>query len=178
MPISRRFLEAGEEVLVEVHLHWRSLGAPALATVLALAGFFAAVVLWGSAPLAVAWTLVALVAVPASWLAWRLVRWGTTLLVVTDRRVLLARGPRRRRATQVLLYGVLHVQARRSLSQRLVGSGSVLVTLASGGIWTIDGVPRPAAVRDAALAARRALVGGVTAERGAGAVGRGDLDYR
>jgi uncharacterized membrane protein YdbT with pleckstrin-like domain len=157
VPLPQRLLSDDESVLLEVHPHWRRLCAPIVATAAGVTIFLVAVMLWGNAPIAIAWVLTAAVVVPGLWLLRRLVWWGCTLLVITNARVLLQRGPLRRHGHQVVLRRVLHVQALQTLPERLLRTGSLVVTLRSGGVWVIDEVPNPVFARDTTIEAMRAL---------------------
>lgn len=157
VPIARRLLEDHETVLLEAHPHWRRLVSPVVAAVAAVGMVLATLLLWGSAPVFFAWVLVAVVALPGLWLARRLLWWRNTRLVITDARVLVQRGPLRRQGSQVVLRGVLHVQARQTSLERLLRAGSLVVTLRSGGMWVIDQVTDPVGVLEVTLGAMKAL---------------------
>lgn len=75
-------------------------------------------------------------------------RWASTWLVLTDRRVQLRWGVLRRSTRDVPLGRVLDVGVRRSLGQRLVGSGTLVLGTAEGGPVVLSGVGRVHEVAD------------------------------
>lgn len=123
--------------------HGRALILPALVLVLTMgvAGFAAASVPagryqgWGRLAVAVVLVLLVLRTVVAPYLRWR-----TTTLLVTDRRIVVRRGVLRSTTRDVPLWRVADVVVERSLLQRLVGSGSLFVdtTGERGGVVVRD----------------------------------------
>lgn len=131
--------------------HGRALVLPALALVVTMgvAGFAAASVppgrYQGWARLAVAVVVLVLVlrAVVAPYLRWR-----TTTLLVTDRRIVLRKGVLRSTTRDVPLWRVADVVVERSLPQRMFGSGSLFVDATGGrgglAVHDVPGVERVA----------------------------------
>ena len=126
-------LVEGERVLVHRHPHWRVLVGPALAFLLVVgaAGYVAALARnqgwqqWG-------WPAVAgLVVVLVGWLSvLPLVRWRSTHLVVTTRRLLAREGVHGWQGIQVPLDGITGVRTKRT--GRLGGVRSLLVETEAG----------------------------------------------
>lgn len=125
-----------EEELLRTRTHARVLAVPlaVLLTSLALAGFVAARVPAGE------WqrpgrALVAgvTVVVVLRWAALPWLRWLGTVLRVTERRVVVERGVLGRASRSVPLSRVVDVEVHRSLGQRLVGSGTLVLPLAGQG---------------------------------------------
>jgi membrane protein YdbS with pleckstrin-like domain len=141
-----REAEPAEPVRLRVRPHARALVLPVLVLlgVLAAAGFGAGRLpegrwqepgRWAVAVLALA------LLVRASLLPW--LRWLTTALVVTDRRVVVERGVLRRTSRGVPLSRVADVGIERSALQRLLGSGTlVLDTVGERGGVVVTDVPR------------------------------------
>jgi membrane protein YdbS with pleckstrin-like domain len=132
--------------------HGRALVLPAVVLVLAMGagGFAAAAVREGqhqSLLRALAAALVLLVVLRACVVPF--LRWRTTTLTVTDRRVSSRQGVLRSRTRDVALWRVADVVVERSPVQRLVGSGTLLLdtTGERGGLVVHDvpGVLRVAA---------------------------------
>lgn len=131
-------LVEGERVLLHRHPHWRLLVVPVLAFLLTLgvAGYLSALARDEGGP---AWggPLLALVVVVAAGLVGWLtvapvVRWRTTHLVVTTRRVLVREGVRRRHALDIPLDRIVGVRTHRTRPGRLVGCGSLVVSGVDG----------------------------------------------
>jgi len=135
-----------EEVLLRVRPHGRALVLPLLALllVLAVAGFAAGRLPdadWQRAARTAVAAVAAVLVVRLSLLPW--LRWLTTVLVVTDRRVVLERGLLRRTSRGVPLSRVADVGVERSAVQRLLGSGTlVLDTVGERGGLVVRDVPR------------------------------------
>ncbi len=151
-------LAEGERVVVHRNPHWRVLVGPVLAFLLVVgaAGYLAAIAQgqgrqqWGWPAVATSALLLIL-----WWTVLPLVRWRTTHLVVTTRRLLVREGVRGWQGIQVPLDGITAVHAR---PRRLVGSGSLLVGTEAGEELEFVDVPRVGEVRDVlegALAGRR-----------------------
>lgn len=110
--------------------HGRALVLPAgvLVVVMALAGFAAAAVPQGrhrSVLLAAAGAALLLVLLRASVVPF--LRWLTTTLTVTDRRVSTRQGVLRSRTRDVALWRVADVVVERTVVQRVIGSGTLLL---------------------------------------------------
>ncbi len=126
-------LVEGERVVAHRHPHWRVLLGPALAFLLVVgaAGYVAALARnqgwqeWG-------WPAVGgLAVVLVGWLSvLPLVRWRTTHLVVTTRRLLAREGVHGWQGIQVPLDGITGVRTRRT--GRFAGARSLLVETEAG----------------------------------------------
>jgi membrane protein YdbS with pleckstrin-like domain len=116
-----------EEVLVDVRPHWVFFLGPLILTVAAVAVVVGVVRAFPTAPVEVVWLLVALVGLPTAWLLGRLVRWFSTRLVVTERRIVLRSGVLARRCLNLRLQRVVDTHCIQRPLQRLVGSGQLVV---------------------------------------------------
>jgi membrane protein YdbS with pleckstrin-like domain len=143
VPISRRVLDDEEDVLVDLHPHWAFCLGPALLTAVAVAAAIAVFVEFPRAPIAVAWVLAAVIAVPAAWLVGRLIRWHSVSLVVTTTRILYLQGVLRRDLVQLRLQRVTEVQVTQTFFERIVGSGKLVVEVEGDEPMVIDDVRRP-----------------------------------
>lgn len=146
----RRQLEDDEEVVVRTRPHARALAVPLLVLLVALglAGFAAARAPDGDGQRALR-ALVAVVAlvVVVRWSVLPWLRWLGTVLEVTDRRVVVEQGLLRRTTRSVLLRRVVDVSYERSLGQRLLGSGTlVLAAVGERGPVLVRDVPSVRAV--------------------------------
>ena len=124
--------------------HWMFLFGPSALTLVAVAGAVAVMNEFPRAPSTVAWVLLAMVAVPAAWLAVRTARWLGTSLVVTSGRLLLRRGVLGRDLVQLRLERINEVHCTQTLVDRLVGAGRLMVEVGGeAGMVVIDDVRRP-----------------------------------
>jgi uncharacterized membrane protein YdbT with pleckstrin-like domain len=124
----------GERVLHDTHPHWRRLVVPALLLPLVvglLTYADTAMPAWpdrGWAQLAVA---AAAVLVLVRWSLVPFLRWWTTRLLLTDRRIVVQQGILSRTGREVPLHRVNDVSYERTLLERLLGCGTLVVE--SGG---------------------------------------------
>ena len=146
MAYPRRLLQEGEEVVLDLHPHWRRIFFPVLSVpvVVALAAFAAAEMPDHSWRGNVRWGLAALAAViliftfVRPWL-----RWINTSYVVTNRRVVLRDGILARSGRDIPLSRVNDVTFEHSIVERFLRSGTLLVESAGErGQVTLADVPR------------------------------------
>jgi membrane protein YdbS with pleckstrin-like domain len=147
VPISTRVLADDEDVLVDVHLHWIYFSGPAVMTAVAVGVAVAVVVSVPNAPIFVAWILGAMVAVPALWLAGRVLKWLGISLIVTTTRVIYRQGIFGRDIVQLRLQRVTEVHCTQTMFDRLLGSGRMVIEVEGDGPMAIDDVRRPAALQ-------------------------------
>jgi len=144
MPSERDRLPGDEQMLAEMRPHPAIVAPPLLALGVAVALAVVITLHFPSAPVAVAWVLVAMVGLPALWSVGRVVRWRTTRLVVSNRRILYRRGVLRRDVVQLRLQRVAEVECRQTLVDRLIGRGRLVFEVAAGdGPLVVDDVRRP-----------------------------------
>ena len=147
MPRSRRRLAAGEEVVLDVRPHWSCLAAPVAALAAVIAGAVTALVEGVAAW--VDWPILAVLVVSALWLAVRYLRWATTRMVLTTSRIIERRGVLARVSRDIPLSAVTEVGLRRSIFERVIGTGDLMVESAGrDGVELFPGLPRPASIRD------------------------------
>ncbi|HWH30487.1 MAG TPA: PH domain-containing protein [Mycobacteriales bacterium] len=125
-----------EQELLRTRTHPRVLALPlaVLLTSLACAGFAAARVPpgdWQRAGRALVAAVTAVVVVRWAVLPW--LRWLGTVLWVTERRLVVQQGVLRRASRSVPLSRVVDVEVHRSLGQRLLGSGTLVLPVAGEG---------------------------------------------
>ena len=126
MAYPAKLLSEGEDVVLDMHPHWKRLVLPVLSlvVVLALAGYLLAVVDDGRAQVAIAVAaavlLVAFTIVP-------FLRWRTTLFVVTTRRVVVRTGVLARQGRDVPLSRINDITFSHSLFERMLGCGTLVV---------------------------------------------------
>ena len=146
--MSTRTEALDDEEVLRVHPHGRALALPLLAllVVLAAAGYAAARLEQPGARWAVAGVAVLLV-LRLSLLPW--LRWLATVLVVAPDLVAVERGLLRRTRRGVSLSRVVDVGVERSLLQRLLRTGTLVVTtVGDGPVLVVHDVPRVLRVAD------------------------------
>jgi membrane protein YdbS with pleckstrin-like domain len=158
VPYPDGLLVDGERVVLHRHPHWRCAVVPALVFLLVVgaAGYLAALAR-GQGRQAWGWPVIAVVAVLLVGVLTvaPVLRWRTTHLVVTTRRLLVREGVRRGQSLDVPLGRITAVHARRTRLGRLVGCGSLVVAGADGEVEFTDvpGVDDVAALLQRAVAA-------------------------
>jgi uncharacterized membrane protein YdbT with pleckstrin-like domain len=127
MPFPRKYLNEGEEIILDLRPHWFYLAGPAAALVVALV--LALVVKDRSE-----WILfpvLALVVVALVWFLGRYAKWATTNFVLTSDRLVYRSGVASRQGREIPLERLNDVSFHQSLLQRMLGAGDLLVE--SGG---------------------------------------------
>jgi uncharacterized membrane protein YdbT with pleckstrin-like domain len=133
-----------EQVVVHRHPHWKMLVVPVvvLLLVVGVASFLAALV---SAQSWASWAWLGLaaagVALVGRFTVFPVVRLRTTHFVVTDRRVLVREGVFTRHGMDIPLKRISSVQFRQSLSERMLGAGTLVIESDSDESLEFDDVP-------------------------------------
>lgn len=151
MAYPKALLSAGEEIVLDLHPHWKALIVPLglLPVVIGLAAFLAAILPSGGArgPLRIA-ILVVAVLVLLWWSLRPLLRWQTTHYVVTNRRIVHRSGVLARRGRDVPLNRVNDVSFSHGLIERLLRCGTLTVESAGErGQVVLADVPRVESVQ-------------------------------
>jgi membrane protein YdbS with pleckstrin-like domain len=158
VPYPDGLLVDGERVVLHRRPHWWCAVVPVLVflLVVGVAGYLAALAR-GQGRQAWGWPVIAVVAVLLVGVLTvaPVVRWRTTHLVVTTRRLLVREGVRRGQSLDVPLDRITAVHARQTRLGRLVGCGSLVVAGADGEVEFTDvaGVDDVAALLQRAVAA-------------------------
>lgn len=159
MALPEKVLHEDEDLLYDSRPSWTALAAPVAVGVLVLAGCVTGVVSWTSAPVWFGWVLLAAFVIAAGHVAIRVLRWRTTALAVTSRRVVYRAGVVRRFGREIPIESVQDVSFRQGIFERLARAGSVTVESAGerGALPFLD-VPHPerfqSVVNDAMTRAR------------------------
>ncbi len=140
---SDRYLLPDERKIVTTRKHPAVLRGPAALVIAALAG--AALVTAhapAASPILIAWTGFA---ATAAWLAWKLIAWQRTYLVVTSHRVMLITGILNRRIAMMPLAKIPDIKVEQPLPGRMLGYGTFLIESAGQGhpLSNIEYIPRP-----------------------------------
>jgi membrane protein YdbS with pleckstrin-like domain len=156
MAYSRRNLNEGEEVVIDLHPHWWDFVPPAASllggAVLSAASerivdidpvdgasrSFLDYVEWAASR--ASWLLVLVCGI---WLGWRIVQWSRTHFVVTTHRVIYREGVISRTGIEIPIGRVNNVNFHQTAFERIVGAGDLLIE--SGGE---DGQSRFSNIRD------------------------------
>lgn len=134
VPISRKLLNDDESVVLSTRTHAKALIVPLV--VLAVLAAAAGTLSTFTAPagraqpllVAVVWAVAALLAL--RWVVKPFLTWLTTSYTVTDQRIITRSGILSRRGHDIQLDRVSDVAHERSLTDRLLGCGTLLVSVA------------------------------------------------
>lgn len=142
MRLPRRLLADDEELALAFRPHWRRLIGPL--------GVFAvtAVAVGVLGPISSWWMLTFLAGlVVTGWVVVPVLRWYTTLFVLTDRRLVTREGLLVRRGHDVPLTRISDVAVSRGVLERVVGAGSLVVEYTGERELEIPDVPEIEAVQ-------------------------------
>ena len=129
-PFPQRLLADDEEVVLDLHPHWKALLLPALLVpvVVGLASYLVFLVPDWSARTPLRWAIVVVAAlVLARWSVWPFLKWVTTRYVLTNRRVVIRSGVLARSGRDIPLTRVNDVSFRHSLIDRMLGCGTLTI---------------------------------------------------
>lgn len=167
MPFPTRLLLEGESVHVDLRPHWWffvgpvAAGVPVLALIVGVSQIanddWQRVGWWGVLAVVGAWGM---------WLSARLARWSTTHFVVTSDRIVYRTGVLSKHGRDVPLERVNDITSNRTLFERIIGAGDLLVSARERGQQTFSDIPHPDDVqqeiyRQIEANAARALSAGV-----------------
>lgn len=148
MSFSRKLLAPGEEIVLETHPNWSILLPRLSLAIVVIAGCVAVVIAWSSAPLWVGYILLAIGLLSLAAVLAKIVMWRSTLLVITNARVVYRTGALRRFGREIPLSRVQDVTYRQSLVERILGAGSLTVESAGqSGREPFPDIARPATVQ-------------------------------
>lgn len=136
-------VSADEEVVLELHPHWRRLVVPFVGVPLTAGMATFALLIGGDAPAYRAAVIVLALAVVLFVSGIPYLRWRTTRYVVTDRRVIGRSGIVTHYTSDVPLYRVADVHTEATIGKRLLRSGDlVLEGISDAGTLRLVEVPR------------------------------------
>jgi uncharacterized membrane protein YdbT with pleckstrin-like domain len=135
MAFADRLLSEGEQLVFELRTHGKALIRPAIVLIAAcsVASFLAATIPAGPAQPSLRF-IIATVALGAvlRWSVWPFLRWYTTTYVLTTRRLVIRQGVLSRHGHDLPLWRVTDVSFSRTLGQRVLGCGTLVVETAGG----------------------------------------------
>lgn len=147
MPFSRKLLNEGEDIVLDLHPHWEYYikSGAALAASLAL-GIFMLVKGWEGPSLAVAAVLVLASLV---WFGLTYAKWVTTNFVITTDRLIYRHGVLSKHGVEIPLERVNTVFFSQTILERVVGSGDLVIESAGEmGRQSFSNVRKPSAIQN------------------------------
>ena len=145
MPFPSKYLNEGEEIVLDQRPHWFYLVGPvmALAAALALAVVVSGGVAGDLETVALVPTLL-LVGLALVWVLVRYAKWTTTSFVITTDRLIHRHGVLSKSGREIPLERLNDVSFHQTLFQRLLGSGDLLIESAGErGQQMFSGFPHP-----------------------------------
>ena len=130
MPFPRRLLAEGEEIVLDLHAHWKALVLPVLIVpiVVGLATYGALSIPDNSGREIERWVIVAIAALLLlRFSLWPFLKWQTTRYVLTNRRVIIRSGVFGRTGRDIPLVRVNDVSFRHNLFERMLRCGTLII---------------------------------------------------
>ena len=147
MAFPEKQLGTGEHVVLDLRTHWKALIWPAVAFVLLCAATGVAIglalpVIPPGGKTAVGWVIVAVAVLLAIWLCLvPFLRWWTTTITITNRRLITRRGILNKSGHDLPLIRINNVEYDRSLMDRILGCGTLTLTTAAEDPLTLHDIP-------------------------------------
>lgn len=129
-PFPSRLLGDDEQVVLDLHPHWKRIVLPALLlpVVVGLATYLVFLVPDGSLRPVLRWAIVVVaVLVLLRWSLWPFLRWMTTRYVLTNRRVVIRTGVLSRSGRDIPLTRVNDVSFQHSVIDRMLRCGTLTI---------------------------------------------------
>ncbi len=144
MAISKDTLGDGEEVVLHMHTHAKALIWPVVALVVFSAALGVGIALlppssqpWGT------WVAVGVFVVLVIWVVLiPFLRWLTSTYTVTDRRIITRRGILNKTGHDLPLRRINNVNYERSLTDRILGCGTLVLETAAGQPLVLHDLPK------------------------------------
>lgn len=143
MAFNKKHLAEGEHVILELREHPKALFWPVMILILlgAAVGVGIAFMPPGSQPIG-SYVLAGVALLVAIWLVfWPWLKWYTTTIVITDRRIITRRGIIRKLGHDVPLRRVNNVNYDRDLLDRIFGCGTLTLETAAGQPLELHDIP-------------------------------------
>jgi uncharacterized membrane protein YdbT with pleckstrin-like domain len=151
MPFPKRLLAEDEDVVLDLHPHWKQLVVPLLLipVVCGVASYVAFILPDDSARTALRWVIaVAAALILLRFSLWPYLKWQTTHYVLTTRRVVIRQGVFGRSGRDIPLTRVNDVSFRHSLFERVLRCGTLTIESAGEhGQVVLPEVPQVEAVQ-------------------------------
>lgn len=144
MAISKDTLGDGEEVVLHMHTHGKALIWPVAALIVLSAALGVGIALlppstqpWGT------WVAIGVFVVLVVWLVLiPFLKWVTSTYTVTDRRIITRRGILNKTGHDLPLRRINNVNYERSLTDRILGCGTLVLETAAGQPLVLHDLPR------------------------------------
>jgi uncharacterized membrane protein YdbT with pleckstrin-like domain len=128
MSFPRKYLNEGEEIVVEMRPHWFFLAAPAVSLFLALVlAIVVSARVAGDVQRLALIPLLLLVVVSLVWFVVRYAKWATTTFVVTTDRLIHRHGVVSKSGREIPLERLNDVSFHSTIFQRMLGAGDLLI---------------------------------------------------
>jgi membrane protein YdbS with pleckstrin-like domain len=161
MALPRRFLNEDEELLAELRPHWIFLFGPLFTSIGVWAGLIVLVILWNNAPSWTNYPILVIALLPALWLLGRVVRWRSYVVALTSTRILVRQGILGRDTVQLRLQRITEVNIRQELIERMLGTGSLIISVqGEDDSLTLEYMRKPAVVQRVINSQINEIVGG------------------
>jgi uncharacterized membrane protein YdbT with pleckstrin-like domain len=151
MPFPKRLLAEDEDVVLDLHPHWKQLAVPLLLipVVCGVASYVAFILPDDSARTALRWVIAVVAAlILLRFSLWPYLKWQTTHYVLTTRRVVIRQGVFGRSGRDIPLTRVNDVSFRHSLFERVLRCGTLTIESAGEhGQVVLPEVPQVEAVQ-------------------------------
>jgi len=148
MPFPRKFLNDGEDIVLDLHPHWWYFVKPVSTLVLLLVGVGFAYNI-DYLPL----VLLGLALINLLWLGWRYLTWVTNNFVLTTSRLVDRKGVLAKHAREIPLERINDLSINQSFFERLIGAGDVMVESAGErGQEPFSDLPKPQSVQNSIYA--------------------------
>jgi len=128
MAFPRKFLNEGEDIILEQRPHWFYLAGPALALAAALVvAIFASTRVDGDVQRFVVIPLLLAALAALVWFVWRYAKWATTTFVVTTDRLIHRAGVIAKSGREIPLERLNDVAFHQTIIQRILGAGDLQI---------------------------------------------------
>lgn len=149
MPLPRKLLNDGEDIVLDLHPHWWALFKP-------LAALLASVVLglwvrwgWDGSPGVLEGAAGVLILAALGWFGVEYAKWATTHFVITTDRLIYRHGVLAKTGIEIPLERVNTVFFSQSIFERILGSGDLVIESAGErGQESFSNVRRPSSVQN------------------------------
>jgi membrane protein YdbS with pleckstrin-like domain len=160
MALPRKFLNDDEELLAELRPHWVFLFGPLFTSIGVWAALIVLLVLW-KAPSWTNYPILIIAVIPGLWLLGRFVRWRSYVVALTSTRILVRQGIVGRDTVQLRLQRITEVNIRQELIERMLGTGSLIISVqGEDDSLTLEYMRKPAVVQRVINSQINEIVGG------------------